>query len=278
LLGPRIPISGASTPATSFGLPIWAFTKQFVREADQLNDGHDARSIEKRLNYFVSYGEEQPLVIDDNSEFYKFCSTFHLIPTPIASQNENVKWGLSYEQTRWLINHSIVWFNYWEKKTKINLKHYFNEIKLAAFRDVFPLFLFYIEIITMILTWKQMEGLHVRCQWFIKFANTITNLHNAESELEPQEDLELYKLAQAFSFTEPPRSSKNIRAALWKFVAAWARTYRPRIFPKKSDKKTLETDEKSLLSMSMSARSLINSIFAGSIYKLTQQIVPKKSF
>ncbi|PLW48321.1 hypothetical protein PCASD_02872 [Puccinia coronata f. sp. avenae] len=78
------------------------------------------------------------------------------------------------------------------------------------------------EVITLILPPMKMEGLDARFQWYVKLANAISNRPKS------QEDHQLQKLAESFPFTKPT-TPQAVNATLWKFVAAWARKYRPRI-------------------------------------------------
>jgi hypothetical protein len=112
--------------------------------------------------------------------------------------------------------------DYWKEKTNIKLYHYVDQIKDKLFKKVFPLFLFHIEVITLILPPMKMEGLDARFQWYVKLANAISNRPKS------QEDHQLQKLAESFPFTKPT-TPQAVNATLWKFVAAWARKYRPRI-------------------------------------------------
>ncbi|PLW20233.1 hypothetical protein PCANC_07449 [Puccinia coronata f. sp. avenae] len=188
---PKVPLSSmlkphgqsilsSTEPATSFGLPIPRFTKKFLKKAGESSKLHHENSIEKLQTHLKSLGEEQPVVLNDDTNFYKFCEGFHLIK-PTQGQN---KAGMTYNQTSFFLNER--------------------------------------EVITLILPPMKMEGLDARFQWYAKLANTISNRPKS------QEDHQLQKLAESFPFTKPT-TPQAVNATLWKFVAAWARKYRPRM-------------------------------------------------
>jgi hypothetical protein len=103
---PKVPLSSmlkphgqsilsSTEPATSFGLPIPWFTKKFLKKAGESSELHHENSIEKLQTHLKSLGEEQPVVLNDDTNFYKFCEGFHLIK-PTQGQN---KAGMTYHQT-----------------------------------------------------------------------------------------------------------------------------------------------------------------------------------
>ncbi|PLW17006.1 hypothetical protein PCANC_05793 [Puccinia coronata f. sp. avenae] len=252
---PRIPTSSSLAPATSFGLPIPVFTKKFFQEAGESNDKHDAHSIEKILIHLELREEESPVMMDDDTNLFRFCQHFPYIRTK-KNPREKTEKGMTYRQTKYFTTNRKIWLNYWKAKTNIDLDGYVKQIDLPSFRKIFPLFLFHIEVITMILPPMKMEGLDARCQWYVKFVNAINKLPDA------QEEPELYQQVHSFS-PKNPRSSNHHSAALWKLVPAWAKTYRPSIIIRETPGKPLQVPP--------GTTSFINAIFAGSITKLTQK-------
>ncbi|PLW17007.1 hypothetical protein PCANC_11373 [Puccinia coronata f. sp. avenae] len=258
LLEPHIPTSSSSKSATSFGLPIPWFTKKFLREAGESPDAHHQPSIEKLRIHLQSLEEEQQVVLDDDAKIYGFCQAFHGIIVP---RDPTRPAGMDYQQATYFIDNRNIWLDYWQKRTNIRLHDYVGQIKHITFIQTFSLFLCYIEVITLILPPMEMEALDVRCKWFVKLANAISNPWDRK----PEEDQELNKLAQSFAFKKPT-SPAHLSAILWKFVAAWARTYRPSMVitdPKQKPEKALK--------VARSVTSFINAIFASSIVELTRQ-------
>jgi hypothetical protein len=92
---------------------------------------------------------------------------------------------------------------------------YVVRIKCNVFKQIFPLYLFYIKVFIMILPKMKTEGLNVRYECFVELANTMYRL-----PLRP-EDPELSKSAQYLSKRDPSSFSEQ-SAMFWVFIYTWA--------------------------------------------------------
>ncbi|PLW22615.1 hypothetical protein PCASD_12228 [Puccinia coronata f. sp. avenae] len=163
-LEPHIPPTGLSKRGTSFGLPIFWFTRQDLPEAGKTTQ-HPQSSLFQFQLFLASLGEEEPVVVDDDAKLYELCQSYDSIAAPTEENISRV-----CERTGYFINNRRIWLRYWEAHTGIKLDVYLKNIKYEAFKGIFPLFLFYIEAITMILPKIKMEDLKDRCKWFAKDA------------------------------------------------------------------------------------------------------------
>ncbi|PLW43136.1 hypothetical protein PCASD_08046 [Puccinia coronata f. sp. avenae] len=159
------------------------------------------------------------MVVEEDTQFWPFVVWFR---STVSAPTES---GSSLaERTRYFLTNRHIWLEFWEKRTGINLQEiYVNRIKLQSMKKTFPLFLFYIEVITMVLPEMRMEGLHARCEWYVKVANAMYQ------RVDPDEEPKLYELAKHLEGKLTDSDSKL--AALPKTVVlAWANEHRPRIF------------------------------------------------
>ncbi|PLW30243.1 hypothetical protein PCANC_25209 [Puccinia coronata f. sp. avenae] len=247
---PNIPISGSlREPAQSFGLPILWLTKKFFKKTGALIEHHSTfRAGPKPPLGSLEVG--QAMVVNDDAEFWKFCGSFRSIVKGGSS-------GLS-ERTRYFINNRHIWIKFWERQTGINLQKYVDQITFEPMKQTFPLFLFHIEVITMVLPKMKMEGLHARCDWYVQLANAMYKPQN------PDKDPTMHALVQSLSRrrTEAFRSLAGLTKT---FVSAWANRYRPRIF---ATEKARSRDE---FKLPLTIGIFLNTIFTSSIVQFTHE-------
>jgi hypothetical protein len=248
-LEPHIPPTGLSKRGTSFGLPIFWFTRQDLPEAGKTTQ-HPQTSLFQFQLFLASLGEEEPVVVDDDAKLYELCQSYDSIAAPTEENISRV-----CERTGYFINNRRIWLRYWEAHTGIKLDVYLKNIKYEAFKGIFPLFLFYIEAITMILPKIKMEDLKDRCKWFVQFGNRRQNASR------PQGDADFNEIAMILS-QKHTYSYEPLILILWTFITAWARQYRPRMFPPRAGNRSQITAP---------LARFFNAIFAKSIVKLTEE-------
>ncbi|PLW41506.1 hypothetical protein PCANC_13105 [Puccinia coronata f. sp. avenae] len=245
--------SSDSEPDQSFGLPIFCLCKNFLKETGALIE-HDSTSEAVSESPFDSLGEGQAMVVKQDTEFWSFCSSFRSIVKP---QPETGPSSLA-ERMGYFIDNRNIWLKFWGKRTGIDLQQYVDQIKFKPMKQTFPLFLFYIEVITMILPKIKMEGLEARCEWYIELANKMYK--PPDRKREPM----LYAQVQ-FLARMDTRSNKRLAALPKAFVSAWAKKYRPGILANPDARSRNEFE------LPLGITVFLNLLFTHSIFQLTKE-------
>ncbi|PLW55247.1 hypothetical protein PCANC_03265 [Puccinia coronata f. sp. avenae] len=258
--------SSEAQPSGGLLLPIPWFTKKFFKEAGgmmQDSATYLLNTIQMRLDRFP---EERPVVLKDDTSFYQLCLNFHSVPI-IKTSRENQHWEVMQE-TGVFIRDIPTWFRYWKTQTNIDLDTtYRQQIKSHDFQRIFPLFLVYIEMITMILPKRSETEMEVdveaRCQWFVQAANADHNLADL------QQDPALRELGEYFSRLEDPRYTyETINERVWEFIVVWARKFRPSILAQ-----GMTGTKGGRFEMATPVKGFIDAVFATTIASLTHECV-----
>jgi hypothetical protein len=264
-----------SEPATSFGLPIEWFTREFFREARISTEAAELaepatkggmKRAPKRMAQGSTQGAPgnydkleshlrdleagQPVVIHDDTKLHDWSRSY--FTRKIDTDDLSAVRG---RRTRYFFEHREIWLDFWEAQTGIDLKSYVDQIQIEPYKLIFPLFLFYIEIITLILPRTKMEGLENRCQWFVNVANSVPK-HRL---LDPQKDSEIAQIL----FRKKADSNIDRNVVTWIILFAWIKQYRPQILPQEAFEPPFR--------MTVSIKSLWNTLFMCSVVKLTEE-------
>ncbi|PLW09264.1 hypothetical protein PCANC_01527 [Puccinia coronata f. sp. avenae] len=257
-LKPHLPSSSSSSEfVPGFGLPINFFTKNFFKEAAHSKGIHQGL-LDKILTHFGSpthFGslkEDEEVKIGHDSQLWEASKSFRSIKSNIKDTGK-----LTAQSATYFIKSSATRMDYWKKRTQIRLDDYVRMIESSGFKDIFPLYLFYIEFLTMILPKKPMEELDARCKFFVDLANAAVRLPVRVR------DAELSEIAHSLSRKAPKEQAKRSTIA-WAFVFAWAKKYRPEIFitEMKQAKPQLPTN----------VTSFINALVSCTVKELTEQV------
>jgi hypothetical protein len=237
----------------SFGLPISSLTKNLFKEAGVLIEHHSTARV-KPPTPLELLGEGEGMVAEDDDDFWRFCVSFRSIVSSPARQGPS---GL-HERTRYFINNRHIWLKFWEGRTGINLQQYVDKITYKPMKETFPLFLFHVEVITMVLPEMKMEGLRARCEWYVEVANAMFK------SIDPDKQPTLHALAEHFR-VKPAASDQNLAALPKSFVLAWANKYRPRIFA------GYNAGSLDKFNLPLPVNIFLNSLFTHTIVQLTDE-------
>ncbi|KAH9470327.1 hypothetical protein Pst134EA_007593 [Puccinia striiformis f. sp. tritici] len=166
----------------------------------------------------------------------------------IIVQNKRLKFNENKE----------IWYDYWETQTNINFKRFLPYIRLGLMKELFPLFLFYVDMIRTIVPRPQdQKGLDYTKELeeatisYLNFAEFVTK--NAPID---KADLLFTNLDESFN------SRHSYHSTLWSFLEFWMQEHRPTL---------LQENYGSWDKIHPAAKIFFNNVFCSSIENLSEK-------
>ncbi|KAA1086794.1 hypothetical protein PGT21_011930 [Puccinia graminis f. sp. tritici] len=188
--------------------------------------------------------EDKGRLIIKLSEFKFTASKFHRMSSyKVEKMSREEKYAFYTSKKRFFEDSKDTWFDYWALQTKLNFKAYCESRIPAEYRDVFPLFVFHVEMIRAIIPLPEEQS----CEYTQKMAEACQFFEDLAKQ--KKENLDYL------------RKSKYGSGYLWDFLQPWIRHYSETLWTQMKDhNRDLST-----------AKGLINKLFSLSVENLTEQ-------
>ncbi|OAV93456.1 hypothetical protein PTTG_11850 [Puccinia triticina 1-1 BBBD Race 1] len=171
--------------------------------------------------------------------------------------------ALLSEKLEKFINYSKIWYELWLRKTKINIKSCFDQLKVFdpfAVEKIFPLYMHYVHMVTSIIP-KEEEPAQVGVSSELQSAYMA--FLTVAKELKypsPKSSQALRKATNSLGSKKREKNFMKISQFVWIYLEYWMETCRPTLYEITSNPKTI----------SPSSKEFFNTIFCHSLDGLHQ--------
>ncbi|KAI9611056.1 hypothetical protein H4Q26_008903 [Puccinia striiformis f. sp. tritici PST-130] len=225
---------------------------------------NSAPECKQKLKEIFRLFSETPegMIVIPESRFSSFYTLFSNLTKEKASLMRE-KRGLFLKIVR-------PWYSYWETQTGVTLRHLPARFQYATIRKTFPMFLFYVSMISKIVPRQDLEGnnnlaseLKSACGTFLRLGSSV--IRSKERIPYDRNDDVLTKIRKRVQNQLRNSGDGVLNSALWSFLEFWMYIKRPSFI-----ENTLGEHQK----FNVVAKSFFNSIFILSVENLTKQLPP----